>query len=155
MTSLINEWTIAEITDTPTAPEPERSTRSEVLDSIRDIVHRRTGVDLTGEVGVRLDPDTEEVIISLCGVTLSDGGDIIAPPKKQYSYAGTVTIEVQVHGYVEAASDEEAEELAECILASVEADSTPEVSSYEDDGLEVDEYSTSAYGEVHSVHCEE
>lgn len=130
---------------------PTRSTRAEVLDAIRDIVHRRTGLDLSGEFIVNADDD-EDVTITLCGARLSEGGDIIAPPKRQYQYSGTVTIEVAVGGFVEAANEEEAEELAEAILASIEVDSTPEVSSYEDDGLQVDDYSVSAYGEVSQVY---
>jgi hypothetical protein len=129
---------------------PGRSTKAEVLEAIVEIVMRRTGVDLTGEFTVRLDPDTEEVTISMCGVTLDGMGDIAAPPKKEYHWNGTVTIEVRVNGIIEAASEEEAEEMAENILASIEADSTPEVSSCEGEG-EVDEYSVACYGEVTRV----
>jgi len=129
---------------------PGRSTKAEVLESIRDIVWRRTGVDLSGEFTVRLDPDTEEVTISMCGVTLDGMGDIAAPPKKEYHWNGTVTIEVRVNGIIEAANAEEAEEMAENILANLEADSTPEVSSCEGE-VEVDEYSVSCDAQLDGV----
>lgn len=112
-------WTVVEVTDTPKeAPVETRTTRAEVLASIIDIVHRRTGVDLSGEVTVGLDPDTDEVTISLNGVTLSHGGDIIAA-EREYEWTGSVTIEVTVSGTVTARSEEEAEEQAEELLHSI------------------------------------
>lgn len=90
-----------------------KSTRAEVLDTIRDIVHRRTGVDLSGEMTVQVDPATDEVTISLCGVTLSDGGDIVAGVS-EYRVTAQYAVEVQVT--VEARNEQEARNEAQDIL---------------------------------------
>lgn len=126
------------------------TTRSEVLSSIRDIVHRRTGVDLSGEMTVKVDPATDEVTISLCGVTLSDGGDIV-PAKREYGWVGTVTIEMTVRGTVEAADEDEAEERAADILSYIDVNDDPELSDVNGDTIEVDDYSVIANGEVDRV----
>jgi hypothetical protein len=112
-TNIGGPWTVVDITDTPkAAPVETRSTRAEVLESIISIVHRRTGVDLTGEVTVEFDADTDEVTISLCGVTLSDGGDIIAG-EREFEWTGTINIEISVCGTVTARSEDEARDEAE------------------------------------------
>ena len=131
----MSNWTIAEIIDEPKAET--RSTRAEVLDAIRDIVHRRTGVDLTGEVGVRLDPNTEEVLISLCGVTLSDDGDIIAG-EREYEFTGTVFIEVEVTGTITAKDEDEARDAINIALSEVGFDI--EARDWSDLGIEVQDW---------------
>lgn len=89
-----------------------RSTRAEVLDAIRDIVHRRTGLDLSGEFIVKADADGD-VVITLCGARLSEGGDII-PGVREYRVTAQYAVEVQVT--VEAASEYEANNEARDLL---------------------------------------
>ena len=115
-TTISGPWTVVDITDEPkAAPVETRSTRAEVLESIIGIVHRRTGVDLTGEVTVGFDADTDEVTISLCGVTLSDGGDIIAG-EREFDWTGTINIVLSVSGTVTARGEDEARDDAEAAL---------------------------------------
>lgn len=122
-------WTVVEVTDTPKeAPVETRSTRAEVLASIIDIVHRRTGVDLTGEVTVEVDALTDEVTIGLNGVTLSYGGDIIAA-EREYEWTGTITVEVTVEGTVTARNKDEAAQEAEDLLRGLGFD----ISTYDGD----------------------
>ena len=109
-------WTVADITGESTPESAEtRSTRAEVLESIIGIVHRRTGVDLTGEVTVGFDADTDEVTISLCGVTLSDDGDIISG-EREFDWTGTINIVLSVCGTVTARGEDEARDEAEAAL---------------------------------------
>lgn len=114
----------------------EKSTRAEVLDTIGDIVHRRTGVDLTGRRGVS--HDEQAVYIRLGGLTLSDDGDIIAA-EREYTYEATVLVEVAVSGTVRARNDEDARQEAIDLTTSIQAD-TIELSNYNGDDLVVETF---------------
>jgi hypothetical protein len=100
-------------------------------------------------IGTTADEEGRPVLV-LDGLTYNPATGEVAVALREYEWTGTVTIEVTVRGTVEAANDDEAADLAADILSGVEVDSPPDVSSWQGD-MEVDEYSTSAYGEVADV----
>ena len=100
-------------------------------------------------IGATIDEKGRPVLV-LDGLTYDPVTGEVRTAKREYEWTGTVTIEVTVRGTVEAVDEDEADELAAAILGSVEVDSPPDVSSWQGD-MEVDEYSTSAYGEVADV----
>jgi hypothetical protein len=100
-------------------------------------------------IGATIDEKGRPVLV-LDGLTYDPVTGEVRTAKREYEWTGTVTIEVTVRGTVEAADDDEADELAAEILGSVELDNTPEVSSWQGE-ITVEDYSTSVYGEVGNV----
>lgn len=113
--------------------EPEQSVRAEVLASIRSIVHRRLGVDLTGEFTVDTDPENGDARITMTGLTVDGSGDFVSA-EREYEWTGTISITVQVSGTVTARSEDEAEDLARDAMRDVE------VGSVEVDGAEASDW---------------
>lgn len=112
-------WTVVEVTDTPqAAPAETRSTRAEVIDAVREIIHRRLGVDLSGPealVGL-LDNDA---VVRLPGVTLNDARTDLVAAEREYEWTGTVTVEVTVEGTVTAQNRVEAAQEARELLSGL------------------------------------
>jgi len=100
-------------------------------------------------IGSTVDDKGRPVLV-LDGLIYNHDTGMVTMSKREYEWTGTVTITVDVSGTVWAQDEEEAGELAENILACVEVDSTPDVSSSEGD-VETEDYSTSAEGEVSRV----
>ena len=98
-------------------------------------------------IGATIDEKGRPVLV-LDGLTYDPETGTVRTAMREYEWTGTVTITVDVMGTVWARDKEEAEEVAENILAYAEVDSMPDVSSSEGD-MGVGEYSTSVDGEVH------
>jgi hypothetical protein len=94
------------------------------------------------EFEVSVEDDEEgTVFVRLVGAMISqqpDGADRIVPAVKLWDCSGTVTVEVTLSGQVEAATEEEAQELFEDALRSASIDAHVS-SNWSDTRLEVDD----------------
>lgn len=146
----MSEWTVIDLTPaTPaTEPEPEAepSVKVAMLKALSDIAMRRLGVDLTGEFTVDTDPDNGDARITMTGLTLGDGGDLV-PSEREYEWTGNLTVTVQVSGTVTARSEDEADELALEALRDVEVRFV-EVDGAEDSDWDLCDYDLDEVSEV-------